>query len=50
MARYIFYDALIEKGIDTEYYVVNGGEHEFKYFYQPKALKIIVDFLNRVLK
>lgn len=46
----ILYDALTKKGIDAEYYVVNGAGHDFKYFYQPKTFKIIVDFLNRVLK
>lgn len=45
----ILYEALTKKGIDAEYYVVNGAGHDFKYFYQPKTFKIIVDFLNRVL-
>ena len=46
----ILYDALIANGIDAEFYVVNGCGHDFKYFYQPQTLKIITDFLNRVLK
>lgn len=46
----ILYDALIKNGVEADYYVVNGGEHEFKYFYQPKTFNIIVDFLKRVLK
>ena len=46
----IFYDALIKNGVDVDYYVVNGGEHNAAHFYQPKTFGIIVDFLNRVLK
>ena len=46
----IFYDALIKNGVDVDYYVVNGGEHNAAHFYQPKTFGIIVDFLNRVLR
>ena len=46
----ILYDALIDNGVDAEYYVLNGVGHEFKYFFQPTTFKIIVDFLNRVLR
>lgn len=46
----ILYDALTEKGIDCDYYIINGGGHNFKYFYQPKIFNIIVNFLNRNLK
>lgn len=46
----ILYDALVKHGVDTEYYVVNGADHEFEYFFQPKTFGIIVDFLNRVLR
>ena len=46
----ILYDALIKNNVETDYYVINGGEHDLKYFYQPKTFKIIVDFLNRTLK
>ena len=46
----ILYDALIKNNIVADYYVISGGEHYLKYFYQPKTFKIIVDFLNRVLK
>ena len=46
----IFYDALIKNGVDVDYYVVNGGEHNAAHFYQPKTFGIIIDFLNRVLR
>ena len=46
----ILYDALTEKGVDCDYYIINGGGHNFKYFYQPKIFNIIVNFLNRTLK
>ena len=46
----ILYDALVKHGVDTEYYVIDGADHEFEYFFQPKAFGIIVDFLNRVLR
>ena len=46
----IFYDALIKNGVDADYYVLNGGEHNAVHFYQPKTFNIIVDFLNRVLR
>ena len=39
-----------EKGIDSSFYIINGGEHEAAYFHQPEIVKIITDFLNRVLK
>ena len=45
----LLYDALAQNGIYAEYYVVDKGEHRFKYFVQPKTFRIIVDFLNRVL-
>lgn len=44
------HDALIENGVDSTLYIIKGGEHDGKYFYQPEVMKIIVDFLNRVLK
>ncbi len=46
----LLYEALQEKGVYAEYYIVDGGEHRFTYFYQPKAFRIIVDFLNRVFR
>jgi len=46
----ILYDALIKNNIQADYYIINGGEHKLKYFYQPKTFKIIVDFLNKTLK
>ena len=46
----ILYDALIKNNIAADYYVISGGEHYLKYFYQPKTFKIIADFLNRVLR
>lgn len=46
----ILYDALIKNGIDVDYYVINGGEHNATHFYQSKTFGTIVDFLNRVLK
>lgn len=46
----ILYDALIKNGVDVDYYVLNGGEHNAAHFYQPKAFGIIVDFLNRTLR
>lgn len=45
----LLYEALQEKGVYAEYYIVDGGEHRFKYVYQPKAFQIIVNFLKRVL-
>ena len=46
----ILYDALIKNNIAADYYVISGGEHYLKYFYQPKTFNIIVNFLNRVLR
>ena len=46
----ILHEALTAKGIDSTLYIIKGGEHDGKYFYQPEVLKIITDFLNRVLK
>ena len=46
----ILYDALIEKGVDADHYVIKGGGHEFVYFFQPEPFKIIVDFLNKKLR
>ena len=46
----ILHNALIKNGTDSTLYIIKGGEHDGKYFYQPEVLKIIVDFLNRVLK
>lgn len=46
----ILHDALTQKGIDSSFYIINGGEHDAVYFHQPEIVKIITDFLNRVLK
>lgn len=46
----ILHEALNANGIDSTLYIINGGEHDGKYFYQPEVMKIITDFLNRVLK
>ena len=46
----ILHDALTEKGIDSSFYIINGGEHDAAYFHQPQVVKIITDFLKRVLK
>ena len=46
----LLYDALIGQGLDADYYILNGGEHNAAHFYQPTAFKIIVDFLNRTLR
>lgn len=46
----ILHEALTANGIDSTLYIIKGGEHDGKYFYQPEVMKIIVDFLSRVLK
>lgn len=46
----ILHDTLTENKINSALYIINGGGHSEIYFYQPKPLKIIIDFLNRVLK
>ena len=46
----ILHEALTAKGIESTLYIIKGGEHDGKYFYQPGVLKIITDFLHRVLK
>ena len=46
----ILHEELTANGIDSTLYIIKGGEHDGKYFYQPEVLKIITDFLNRVLK
>lgn len=46
----ILHEALTEKGIDSSFYIINGGEHDTVYFHQPNVFKIITDFLNRVLR
>ena len=46
----MLHEALVKNGTDSTLYIINGGEHDSKYFYQPEVFKIITDFLNRVLK
>ncbi len=46
----ILHEALIANGVDSTFYVINGGEHSGKYFCQPEVLEIITGFLNRVLR
>ena len=46
----ILHEALIENGVDSTFYVINGGEHSGKYFYQPEVVEIITSFLYRVLR
>ena len=46
----LLYDELSGRGLDADYYILNGGEHNAAHFYQPTTFKIIVDFLNRVLR
>ena len=46
----ILHDALIKNGTDSTLYIINGGGHDMQYIYQPEVMKIITDFLNRVLK
>lgn len=46
----ILYDALTEKGVYAEHYVLDGVGHEFIYFYQPETFGIIVNFLNGTLR
>ena len=46
----ILHEALTANGIDSTLYIIKGGEHDAKYFYQPEVFKIITGFLNRVLK
>lgn len=43
------YEALMEKNIDTSYYVVEGAVHGDDLFFQEPIIQIVCDFLNCVL-
>lgn len=45
----ILHEALTAHNVDSTLYIINGGEHDAVYFYQPQVLQIILDFLNRTL-
>ena len=43
------WEALEQQGIYAEHYSIEGADHQFKYFFQPKAFSIILSFLHKVL-
>lgn len=46
----LLYNALQEKGISAERYVVEGAGHADEYWAQPEVEKVILDFLDENLK
>lgn len=46
----ILHEALLEKGIESTRYIIEGAEHGGIYWVQPEIIEIIIEFLNKHLK
>ncbi|MBR1418914.1 MAG: alpha/beta hydrolase [Synergistaceae bacterium] len=46
----LLHDELVRRNVPADLYIIKGGEHNAVYFHQPEVFKIILEFLNRVLK
>lgn len=46
----ILHQALTDKGIESTRYVIKGANHADSYWYQPKVIEIVIDFLDTHLK
>lgn len=43
------YQALTEKGVRADFYLINGANHADRHFVNPKVKQLILDFLDEVL-
>lgn len=46
----ILHDALIQRGVKSSCYIIDGAGHSDIYWRQPEVLRIVIDFLDGVLK
>lgn len=46
----MLFEALAEKGIDAQRYVVKNADHADVYWAQPQVMKVIISFLNQQFK
>ncbi|TVX84126.1 alpha/beta hydrolase [Peribacillus simplex] len=46
----ILHENLINKGVDSTYYVVKGADHGGTHWVQPKVTKILINFLDKHVK
>lgn len=46
----ILHEALLEKGIESTRYIIDGAEHGGIYWIQPEIINLIIEFLNKHLK
>jgi len=46
----ILHHALLEQGIQSTRYIVQGAEHGGVYWVQPEVVQVVIDFLDRYLK
>ncbi|MGC6174761.1 alpha/beta hydrolase fold domain-containing protein [Lacrimispora sp. 38-1] len=48
----MFYEKLVEAGLEdqTEYYIIQGGNHGSDEFFQPEAKEIVLEFFQKRLK
>ena len=44
-----FYKVLVQKGIDTEFYIIKNAAHMGMEFYQDEMTGKVISFLKRVL-
>ena len=43
-----FYEALMRNGVDSEYYILDGGSHGTGEFYQSNIMERVTAFLDRL--
>lgn len=46
----ILFEALVEKGVSAQRYVIKNADHGGAYWTQPQVMNIIINFLNQQLK
>ncbi|MGR3807161.1 Acetyl esterase/lipase [Pasteurella testudinis DSM 23072] len=46
----ILFEALVEKGVSAQRYVVKNADHAGIYWAQPQVMQVVIDFLNQQFK